>query len=264
MVNSHSIPAFGVAAVVSGLVYYVAISSGASSVGFNVSIAAAGALTAFSFLLLSLSSNLRDFRLLLALAAFLFLHFAMMQLEAWIFSLGAIDLQAALGLFIICLVFSAPFALASGIRPKTNPTISDLPTLYPPLLRLFLAALAFPVIYFLAGITILPFVETFYRGLIPPIAELMLWQLFRGLVFSLGALPLLLSFGASRFAACAVFAIVMPIVGGIAPLLLPNAAMPPDVRVVHGAEITASYVVYGALLAFCLYPVRNTGSASVG
>jgi len=245
--------------------YYFAISQGMTGGSFSLAVAGAALLTASCGFLLTVHSKLSRLWLLVALTVFLFAHFVMMQLEASIFSLGEIAYENTVGLLIICIAIAAPFALAvpakeSSAHAANIPASSSVASV-PSLARICLSGALFPVLYFLAGITILPFVTQFYAELIPPFHELMLWQLFRGFVFALSALPLIAWFKGTRRRACLVFAVVMPVIGGIAPLLLPNAAMPADVRLVHAFEITVSYVIYGAALGYLLYPQTRSGSS---
>jgi hypothetical protein len=53
----------------------------------------------------------------------------------------------------------------------------------------------------------------------------------------------------SRQTARWVFAIVLPVLGGLVPLLPENALMPFPVRAAHAVEIVTYYTLYGALVA---------------
>ncbi len=253
------------AALGTWIIHYFLISNSGEAIGFSASIFLSGALTAGSLYLIVIYARLARLFLLLSLASFLFVHFMMMQLEAYIFELGSMSLASAMGLLVLSLVLVFPFLIASFFLIN-EPELIEIGTLdellsSSTLTRLAICGVSFPIIYFLAGISILPFVREFYSELIPPFHELMLWQWLRGIIFTLASIPLILNFLGSSVAAATIFAVVFPVLGGVAPLLLPNAAMPADVRLVHGFEITASYVVYGAILGFLLYPIGSHSSA---
>jgi len=256
-------PALLCASFFSCCIYYLFITLGVDVEGFSTPIAVSGVLTAASLFILASISNLARMALLVALSLFLLAHFLMIQLEAQIFSLGQLDSAAVVGLSLLAIGLSAPFVVASFFfDTRSNLGRGSFSRLVPRstyLLRVTVCATTFPILYFLAGIAILPFVQGFYAGIIPPLPELMLWQWSRGMVFTVSTIPLIANFSASSFATVGVFAMVFPILGGIAPLLLPNPVMPPEVRLVHGFEIVASYIPFGAVLGFLLHPpgVRN-------
>ncbi|MFV8817355.1 hypothetical protein [Haliea sp. E17] len=251
-------PALLCASFFSCCIYFLFITLGVDVAGFSAPIALSAVLTAASLFILASFSNLARMALLVALSLFLLAHFLMIQLEAQIFSLGQLDSAAVVGLSLLAVGVAAPFVVAShffdtrsNLRKGTFSRLVLCPVY---LLRVTVCATTFPILYFLAGIAILPFVQGFYAGIIPPLPELMLWQWLRGMVFTVSTIPLIASFSAGPLAAVGVFALVFPILGGIAPLLLPNPVMPPEVRLVHGFEIVASYIAFGAVLGFLLHP----------
>ncbi len=251
------------AALLAWVVHYALIGAGLDSAGLNLPLLLSGALTAGSLFLLAITSRARRGLLLLVLTPYLCVHYLMIQLEAWVFQLGSIGPGMALGLLLLSLGLVAPFCVA-GYFPGTARPIEQRDSFrlgWSAPVRIVLGATLFPLLYFLAGATILPFVRVFYADLIPPIHELMLWQWLRGLVFTLASLPLILCFRGGVRQAALVLATVFPLLGGIAPLLLPNPLLPAEVRLVHAVEIAASYIAYGALLAYLLYPLNGRSTS---
>ncbi|HEX5426443.1 MAG TPA: hypothetical protein VFW94_23035, partial [Candidatus Acidoferrales bacterium] len=47
------------------------------------------------------------------------------------------------------------------------------------------------------------------------------------------------------------------ILGGIAPLLLPNPFMPPNIRLAHGFEVGISNFVFGMIVGWALTAKRS-------
>lgn len=242
------------AALTSVLLHYLLLGSAFRETGLQFGVLFSGLLTAASLFLLSIYSTLTSWRLFLLLLMFVFVHFLMMQLEAFLFDLGSFTFQAIFGVLVLSFLVTVPFGIGSKIYKKFSST-SDAATLFVSSLKeitfpFLICSFSFPVIYFLAGITILPFVREFYGDLIPPIQELMTWQLLRGFIFTAISIPIIQNLRGGAIQAGIIFAIAFPILGGIAPLLLPNPNMPPNIQQVHIIEIGFSYMVYGFLLGY--------------
>lgn len=230
------------------------------------------------FLLLLLSSLFLGFGLLplarrlaggylarfFALALFLFLAFAVNTvIEATIFTknisrAGALHLACS---FLLPTILST-FYLARFAEPALGPAaISDFfsrRSFASWLWRLPLAVLAFPFIYFLFGMIIAPIVTPYYNsgiaGLVIPAPQIILaTQVFRGLLFLLAVLPVLILSRRSRPSLFFWLGLALWFVVGLFGLAS-NAVFPPVLRVVHSLEIGADSFTHAAVLVFLLVP----------
>jgi hypothetical protein len=125
-------------------------------------------------------------------------------------------------------------------------------------LRLGAALLAFPAIYFTFGSIVGPFVVDAYRAgqfdlVLPPLNLILPVQLVRSGFFLAASLPVLiawrgsrlrlvLALGAAHFALVGLFGLVQAF------------WLPTPMRLIHGAEILADSLAYGAALVFLLRP----------
>jgi hypothetical protein len=115
------------------------------------------------------------------------------------------------------------------------------------------------VLFLTAGALIFPFVRSFYAqsGLItmPSFRVLVLTEFIRGLIHAGASLPFLHRMAGRRKQAAILAGFALPILGGIAALLMPvDDVLPMDVRRVHMVEIFGSNFVFGVLTAFLLVP----------
>lgn len=118
------------------------------------------------------------------------------------------------------------------------------------LLRRLVAAVAFFVLcYYVVGAAIYPFVKEYYGSRpIPPPASIVSMQVLRAVAL-IGALYPAIRTIRSRRAAQWVCAVVLPVLGGLVPLIPENTVMPLPMRVVHGIEIVTYYSAFGLLVA---------------
>jgi hypothetical protein len=118
--------------------------------------------------------------------------------------------------------------------------------------RFIVADLAYPVLYFVAGMIIFPYVRDFYTTqTLPPFAELLSVQLFiRGPI--LVAICLLMSrmLRLPRVAGAVVVGMMLATLNGIAPLIVPSSVFPDSVRWAHFFETTISNFVFGVFVAW--------------
>jgi hypothetical protein len=126
--------------------------------------------------------------------------------------------------------------------------------------RVPLAALSYVVLYFAAGMAVFPFVREFYAGKpLPTPGLLIAMQLFRGLVYVVAVLPFVQQMSGQRWRAAWVLGLAFSVLGGIAPLLLPdNKYLPVNIRVAHAVEISISNFLFG--LAVTMLLVRRERS----
>jgi hypothetical protein len=114
-----------------------------------------------------------------------------------------------------------------------------------------LAAIAavFTLCYFAAGMVIYPLVKDYYQvRVMPAPGSIAAMQVLRSLALLAAVYPLLRTIP-SRRAAQWTLALLLPVLGGIVPLLPENELMPGWVRLVHGVEISSYYGLFVYLLA---------------
>ena len=119
--------------------------------------------------------------------------------------------------------------------------------------RIVLGDFLYVLCYFIAGMTVFPFVKDFYSGLkLPGPASIIEMEIFRGLVYVAAGLAVASGMKGERGRAAATLGLSFPILAGVAPLLLPNPYLPGGIRLAHGFEIGISNLAYGALLGYLL------------
>jgi hypothetical protein len=119
--------------------------------------------------------------------------------------------------------------------------------------RIVLLDLAYPVFYFAAGMIAWPWLAAFYQARSMPAPGLVLAAQFpRALVFVALAWWMVRSIASSRREAALLTGLVFSVIGGVAPLLVPNPYMPASIRMVHLVEVGVSNLLYGALCGWVL------------
>jgi len=131
--------------------------------------------------------------------------------------------------------------------------------------RLAVAWLSFPVIYFLFGLCVAPFVIPIYQagvvGLRIPLDVIMRTQLLRSFLFLASSLPVILLWTRSRRR-------LSSLLDGLTrPWLVSTACprppyMPPVLRVLHSLEIAGDSFVYALILVWLFFPRERIGTAS--
>jgi hypothetical protein len=113
------------------------------------------------------------------------------------------------------------------------------------------ADLLYLALYLSAGVLVWPFVREFYSALtIPPLPAVIAMQiLFRGLVMSGLVAVLVGTLSGSRIRVALYTGLALSVLGGVAPLLAPNAFFPDSVRWAHMVETGTSNFLYGVLAA---------------
>jgi hypothetical protein len=115
------------------------------------------------------------------------------------------------------------------------------------------SVLGYVVVYLAAGMLAWPHVRSFYeQGVMPPLPLVIFVQLFRG-SFLVALLTLLASrLSLPRSWAAVAGGVTLSLLGGIVPLMAPNAFMPDAVRFAHLAEVGASNLLFGWLTVLAL------------
>lgn len=129
--------------------------------------------------------------------------------------------------------------------------------------RLILAAVGFMPIYFIFGLMVLPFTQTYYEqqmfGLAMPTADQVLPTLFtRSVLFLLAILPVIALWRSGRLSLFWRLGLSLFLLVGF-NLMLVATWMPLYVRFPHTLEILADEFVYAGLLTVLLLPRRAEG-----
>lgn len=117
-------------------------------------------------------------------------------------------------------------------------------------------SLLYVVLYITAGLLILPLIRSWYEEqgtLEPDPAFFFPFQLARGALFVASVLPLLRSMRVTRPQASLAMAVMIPLVHGVASLIVPNPFMPDYVRWAHMLEIGWSNFVLGLVIGFLFW-----------
>lgn len=111
------------------------------------------------------------------------------------------------------------------------------------------------IFYITAGIilqTAYPGLMDFYKDKLPSMDVMFLTQFPRGLLFVAVAVLILRTAQTKQMQSAVLIGLVFSILGGIAPLIIPNELMPGNIRLVHGFEVGISNFLYGFALGFLL------------
>lgn len=151
---------------------------------------------------------------------------------------------AALAAFV---AWQADVPPASGRRSASRPGSFAL--------RLVGAGLAYVVAYFVAGLAAFPFIADFYGGRpMPSAGDLALVQVFRGAAFAAVGAALVAWTPGSRRRVMLSVGLTLSILGGVAPLMVPNTFLPTPVRLVHLVEVGVSNFLFGLFVGWLFSP----------
>jgi hypothetical protein len=211
------------------------------------------------------SAHTRGWRLAVGLAAAWFVvASATSSIEAYFFGLFSLDVTGRLLLFGIVTAAGICLMVRADERVTRQPNVRAITEVWTPwhwLSRTAVSALAYVVLYFVAGsiVILMPGLLQFYeqRGLPSPLAVIAVQLFVRGPAFALviGMLARLL--GGSRGQSAVASAAVMSLVGGVAALIIPNAFFPDAIRWYHFVEVTSSNFVFGLIAGVLMWPGRS-------
>jgi hypothetical protein len=141
----------------------------------------------------------------------------------------------------------------SHFRPLADRSMSER------LRRFVLADLAYPVLYFVAGMIVFPFIRDFYTTqTLPPAGQLFALQLLvRGPIYVGVCILMTRMFGLSRMAGAVAVGAALVTLNGIAPLIIPSGVFPDHVRWAHLIEIASSNLVFGFFVAWLWGPASG-------
>jgi hypothetical protein len=179
-------------------------------------------------------------------------------------------MQSAVGGTVIYLIVAALLTALARIlnlaEAGTEPVAHRSAALAVPLV---LASAASYVVYYLifGSITFQFFTRNFYPHATDQVAAMGGWfwvyQLARGLVMTLAVLPIIYSLRLPRWQAALTMGLLVWIVGGGAPLLVPNALMSADQRFIHIVEIMTQNVALGITAVLLLRPATAHTAAAM-
>ena len=121
--------------------------------------------------------------------------------------------------------------------------------------RLVSGDLLYIIIYLVAGFilqSVYPQLLVFYKGKLPTVGLMIGTQVLRGFIFMGIAVLVLKTSDLSIPKRAVLVGLIFSVLGGIAPLILPNAYMPAYIRLGHGFEVGISNFVYGLLISYLL------------
>jgi len=132
--------------------------------------------------------------------------------------------------------------------------------------RLVVADLLYLACYLGAGSVIYPWVREFYesRNLPAQVWIAAMQLLCRGPIFIALTLLAIRMIDGDRWEKAVVAGTTLSLVGGVAPLLIPNPYLPDTVRWAHFFEVGISNFIYGAAIAWLLTPPPRPVAALAG
>jgi hypothetical protein len=174
-------------------------------------------------------------------------------------------LQGALTAIPFSLVLVALMGRMRGVSSATTP-VASTGGAGSWAWRLAAADLLYLACYLGAGNLIYPWVREFYESRnLPAQASIAAMQLlFRGPIFIALTLLILRMIDGDRWEKAVVAGAMLSLVGGVAPLLIPNPYLPDVVRWAHFFEVGISNFSYGAAIAWLLAPPLRPVAALAG
>ncbi|MGB5394732.1 MAG: hypothetical protein WBN16_10825 [Lutimonas sp.] len=128
--------------------------------------------------------------------------------------------------------------------------------------RIFSGNILYLFLYILAGMILylsMPRLNEFYGDKIPPMELIIKTQIFlRAFVFMAIAVLINRTVVLPKYQKAVLVGLVFSVIGGIAPLIVPNELMPQFVRIGHGYEVGISNFLYGFLLSLLLFQKSKT------
>lgn len=134
---------------------------------------------------------------------------------------------------------------------------------------LVLVSAASYVVYYLifGAIAFQFFTRQYYPHATEQVAAMGTWfwgyQLARGLVMTLAVVPVIYTMRLPRWEAILITGLLVWIVGGVGPLLVPSAMMTTTQRYIHIVEIMSQNVALGMTAAWLLRPKMHTAQAAM-
>jgi hypothetical protein len=177
--------------------------------------------------------------------------------------------QTIAGGIVNSLIESAVLVALAGVLRLANPASQEIPSRpFATAALMVLASAASYVVYYLifGSITFLFFTKKYYPHATEQVAALGLWfwgyQLARGLLMTLAVVPVIYTLRLPRGQTALIVGLMIWIVGGAAPLLVPNGVMVAAQRSIHIVEIMTQNVSLGATAVWLLRPKSRLATCS--
>lgn len=124
--------------------------------------------------------------------------------------------------------------------------------------RAVLVSAVYVVCYFIAGAFVFPYVREYYMARsLPPGGLVAAVQFFvRGPMFAVAIAVLVWQMPTSRAQHAIAGSLLMCLIGGLAPLVIPNPLFPDAIRYAHMVEVVCSNLLFGGIAAWLLSPRR--------
>ncbi len=226
-------------------------------------------MTAAALVLVASRSEWKGWRLGMAISVIpITLGFTNMIEGAIFLTNSGIDWPSIIAHTVITYELAVPlwiflFAKRAEAGPETYHPVDSRP-LGERLWKFIACDISYPVLYFIAGTIIFPFVRDFYASqTLPPFGRLMALQVVvRGPILVGLCLLLLRLLRLPRVAGALAVGAVLALLNGIAPLLIPNPYLPDAVRWAHLCEIASSNFVFGGIVGW-LWGRRNPAARTL-
>jgi len=209
-------------------------------------------------------------RILVVSAPIFIIQFFNPLLEGYFFTTSIGTTEAVGGTIfglIISIVYSTVASSLFSLRAISHDPNLDLKKVYnswklSDWSLLILAALSWPIIYFIFGSLVSPIVTPYYRDpyspyylTLPDLGTVLMLQTIRGLIYFASLIPLISSLRLNPRSMFMVLTGFMYIGGGLA-IFVTVETFPLTLRIVHGSEILADSLVYSATLSYVIYSRR--------
>jgi len=243
--------------------YLVPLQQGAPTPGYTIGALVTGLL--YGIILLYVESRLHASRIkrILVIAFPIYaIQFLNPVLEGYFFTTRLDSPATLLGAiifgFVLALLYSTAASLIFPPEASAKPSEGynlNLPGFMSPL-KVVLAALSWPLIYFVFGSIIAPVVSPYYNDpqspyylVLPDLGTIMVVQALRGFIYVASLIPLLSSLRLGARSMLLTLTGLMYVGGGLAIFVIVEA-FPLTLKVVHGLEIFADSLVFSAVLTY--------------
>jgi hypothetical protein len=175
------------------------------------------------------------------------------------------DLIGAFVLYSLLAVAIAGVSAGLKLYPSEEHGVEGVPQ-RELVLRVLGSGAAYAIYYYVFGaIAFFLFTKPYYSGTSGALAGaqeaarslgwwLPLIQIGRGVLMTLGVLPIMLSLRMKRSSAAIYVGLLLWVIGGLAPLIPPNGLMPGALRFMHTIEIFTQNFPLGVTAVLLLYP----------
>lgn len=212
-----------------------------------------------------LNSSLRRFKLVLTVFVILFIIGSFnILIEAYIFNVTTRKetfIQIIKG-FMVALIASPIFVLIfNKWKGDQNVIIFKSRSVFSWFWRIVVGIILYLFLYLTAGFilqAVYPELLEFYKDKIPPFDLMIYTQFLRGFIFGVVAILILRTLKTFQYKKAIYIGLVFAILGGIAPLIIPNEFMPHNIRMGHLFEVGISNFIYGFILAYLLGQNRSS------